>query len=225
MTVSASKRAAGVIALWAAGVLAVVSLVVLTSYSALQYNAMRAQSARLTQLEQQVDDLSTDQRLLAAIVASGALTATSGPSASTTKTLENTPAPPVAPGTRRVFGSIRRAEKKPYGWELTVDPSEYVTGTAAFSLASSLGKLTNSDGSFVLDTSDRTSQFKLLKDAKVTVVAWPGAAKSKNPSILASELISVLPGGDAVDATWAKAWFWLDVRDGYVLQVTQQRVD
>ena len=87
-----------------------------------------------------------------------------------------------------------------------------------------MGKLTNPDGSFILNTSKRTTRLRLLKDAKVTVVSWPGEPKGTS-SISASELARVLPGGTAASTKWEKAWFWLDVRDGYVLQVTEQSVE
>lgn len=222
MVVSGSKRRAGVIALWVAGVLAALGILTLAGYSANQYAILRAQAARLATLEQRVTDMSTDQRLLAAIVAAETPTATAKPAA---QPATATAIAPTAPGTRRVFGVVRGVSSKPYGWELRVDSAEYLTGTAAFSLASSMGKLTESDGSFILDSSDRTTRLKLLKDAKVTVVAWPGASKDSTASISAGELTDVLPGGKSADPKWAKAWLWLDVRDGYVLQVTQQRVE
>jgi len=215
-------RRAGVVALWVASAVAVLAIVALGASFVSQRARVRAQEARLATLEQRVADMSTDQRLLAAIVAAGTPTATAQPAAQTTATGS---LPPTTPsGTRRIFGIVRRIAKASYGWELQVDPSEYVTGTPAFSLASSLGKLTNRDGSFILDTSDRMTRLKLLKDAKVTVVSWPGEPKGAS-SISASELARVLPGGTSASAKWQKAWFWLDVRDGYVLQVTEQSVE
>lgn len=217
-----SKNRAGRIALWATGALALLAVLALTGYSATQRSSLQAQAARLAKLERRVGDMAADQRLLAAIVAAGVTTTTAAPKTQLTAT---TTVAPNSPGTQRVFGSIKSATKQPFGWELKVDPSQYVTGTAAFSVASSLGKLTNSDGSFVLDTSARTSQFKLLKDAKVKVASWHGSRQSGPRSVSAEELVAALPGGASSDSTWDKAWFWFDVRDGYVLQVTQQSIE
>jgi len=217
-----SRNRAGRIALWTAGVLALLVVLALMGYSVSQRASLQAQDARLVTLERQVGDMAADQRLLAAIVEAGVTTTSVEPKTQLTAT---TTVAPNSPGTQRLFGSIKSVTKRPYGWELKVDPSEYMTGTAAFSVASSRGKLTNSDGSFVLDTSDRTSQFKLLKDAKVKVASWPGSQKSGPQSVSAEELIAVLPGGASADSAWKKAWFWLDVRDGYVLQVTQQSIE
>ncbi len=221
MTRTDFKQWRRVIALWFAGVVLVGAAGCLTVYALGQRSTLQTQEARLGQLEQQITDLSTDQRLLAAIVAADTSTATAEPASQPEPTA--TVAPPSAPGTQRVFGSVRRVTKGSYGWELQVDSAEYLTGTPAFSLASSLGKLTNSDGSFILDTSDRKTRLKLLKDAKVRVASWPGKPKGAS-SISASELVRVLPGGTSESEKWAKAWFWLDVRDGYVLQVTEQSV-
>jgi len=217
-----TKRRVRVIASSALGVLLVLSVAILGGYVVSQRTALRAQASRLGALEQQVSSMSKDQVLLAQMVELGTQASTATASTQATVVAEKAPA---APGSQPLFGSVRGASKASYGWELSVDPSEYATGATAFSLASSMGKLTNPDGSFILDTSTRTTKLKLLKDARVTVASWPGAPKGAPHTISASELVAVLPGGASADSTWAKSWFWFDVRDGYVLTVRQQSIE
>jgi hypothetical protein len=205
---------------WIAGVLLVFAVAALAGFSAYQRANLLSQAARLTDLERRVSEMKTDQRLLAEIVAAGTTTQTAAATAPATGA--DVP-PPTASGTRRLFGTFRKVAKSSQGWDIEFDPSEYVTGTPAFALASSMGKLTNPDGSFILDTSARTIPLRLLKDARVTVLSWSGASKPA-PTISATQLVSVLSGGTAADPAFAKVWFWVDVRDGYVLQVTQQGV-
>ncbi len=222
MTDEESRRAIRATAVRIAQFILTAAVVALAAYSVYGFSALRAHDARLGELEQRLTDVSTDQRLLAAVVAAQESTRVTeaAPSESTGSVI----ATPNAPGTTRIFAKVRSVSKQPYGWALVVDPSEYVTGTIAFSMASSLGKLTNADGSFILDSSKRTTKLRLLTDAPVTVVTWRGLAKGSARTISASELAAVLPGGKSARKAWAESWFWLDVRQGYVLRVTQQQV-
>jgi len=200
-----------------------VSLVALAFGLAYAYSEIRARDTRLTELETLVSQLSVDQQLLAAVVQAGEDT-------STVAVRSSEPATDSASSTMKgagqpVFARIRKAAKAPYGWELTVDPAQYITGAAGFSVASSKGELTNEDGSFILDTSARTVKLKLLKKATVTVGDAQGSPDGDVRELSASELVAALPGGRTEDRVLSDAWFWMEVRDGYVLRAVQQHID
>lgn len=216
------RHAATATVLRIAQVLLFTLVIALVAYSTYAFSALKAHEARLGVVEQRLTDVSEDERLLAAIVS--AQEPTKVAEALSSEPTASVIATPNAPGTTRIFAKVRSVSKQPYGWALVVDPSEYVTGTIAFSMASSLGKLTNADGSFILDSSKRTTKLRLLRDAPVTVVSGFGLGKRSSKMISASDLVAVLPGGEAAQKAWAESWFWLDVRQGYVLRVTQQQV-
>jgi len=214
------------IILWIVGVSLGVVLLGLVGYALKQSATLRSHENRVAALEEELSRLSTDQRLLTAMVAAGDIgTAGTDESKPASESESVAASAQMQPGARRTFGAVRSvSEQQSYGWVLEVDPSEYLTGTPAFSAASSMGRLTNSDGSFILDTSVRTTKLKLLKDTKVTVTSWPGGGAGVETSLSATKLAAVLPGGSASDSKWAKALFWFEVRDGVVLSVVQQTV-
>jgi hypothetical protein len=178
-----------------------------------------SQRATIRGLQDQLTELSGRQDLIAAKLDARAPTGgvpAAGPAASEDET--------ASEGATRVFARIVLARPQPYGWEITIRPAQYFSGEAAFSLATSRGDLPRSDGSYIVDTSTKTVDVRLVKATAVRLNGWTSPATGKPAPGTAAELASVIMGGGSQHAPWKDGWYWLSIRERVVMKVEQQAV-
>jgi hypothetical protein len=126
----------------------------------------------------------------------------------------------AVPGTDRLFARIIGEKPQRYGWKLTIRPAQYFTGDAAFSLATSQGRLPH-HGVYIFDGSKTTMTVRLIKATPVTLAGW-SRTQSPTSKPTASDLATVVTGGATPRSPWKDGWYWLSVRNRIVVAVAQE---
>jgi hypothetical protein len=178
-----------------------------------------SQRAAIRGLQDQLSELSGRQDLIASKLDAKAPTGgvpAAGPAASEDET--------ASEGATRVFARIVLARPQPYGWEITIRPAQYFSGEAAFSLATARGELPRADGSYIVDTSTKTVDVRLLRATPVRLNSWTSTMTGRPGPGTAAELASVIMGGGSQHAVWKDGWYWLSIRERVVMKVEQQAV-